>query len=292
MPHRRRRLGRPARAGLQRRPARSASMAGRRRRASSTCRPCRGRTTGSPATTTTTTASTPSPWARAPRSRPRAAAPTAAPSAPRRISATATAAARLGAVVEEVARLQAQGVEYVYFIDEIFLPNRPLLEALVGRGLKFGVQTRIDLWKPEMLELLGRAGCVSIEAGVESLTREGRDALPRTASSTPSELADRLVAAKRHVPFVQANLLEMPQDDEDLVATWRAAAGRCRRLGQRSRAAVPLSGLARLPPAVGPARRPGLGARGRPLSRAPSPASASCRMPGPRRLAELEGVRG
>ena len=126
-----------------------------------------------------------------------------------------------GRGLAEVARLRAQGVEYVYFIDEIFLPNRPLLEGLVGRGLKFGVQTRIDLWKPEMLELLGRAGCVSIEAGVESLTQEGRDQLAKNCKLTTEELADRLVEARRHVPFVQANLLEMPQDDTALVDRWR-----------------------------------------------------------------------
>jgi hypothetical protein len=124
-------------------------------------------------------------------------------------------------VIAETLRLQAQGAEYVYFIDEIFLPNRPLLEALVGRGLKFGVQTRIDLWKPDMLALLGRAGCVSIEAGVESLTREGREELAKNCRLETEELADRLIEAKRHVPFVQANLLEMPQDDEDLIERWR-----------------------------------------------------------------------
>ena len=140
-------------------------------------------------------------------------------------------------MVAEVGRLQAQGVEYVYFIDEIFLPNRPLLEGLVGRGLKFGVQTRIDLWKPEMLELLGRAGCVSIEAGVESLTRRDATSSPRTASSTTEELADRLVEARRHVPFVQANLLEMPQDDPALVDRWR---GRLRDAGVWANDPVPL----------------------------------------------------
>ncbi|MCB1882834.1 MAG: TIGR04295 family B12-binding domain-containing radical SAM protein [Geminicoccaceae bacterium] len=124
-------------------------------------------------------------------------------------------------VADEVAGLRAQGVEYVYFIDEIFLPNRPLLEALVGRGLRFGVQTRIDLWKPDMLELLGRAGCVSIEAGVESLTVEGRAELAKNCKLSTEDLADRLVLAKRHVPFVQANLLEMPHDDPDLIASWR-----------------------------------------------------------------------
>ena len=125
-------------------------------------------------------------------------------------------------VLEEIARLQHQGVEYVYFIDEIFLPNKALLQGLVGRGLKFGVQTRIDLWKDEMIELLGRAGCVSVEAGVESLSPEGRDALAKRCKLSTDDLADRLVTTKRHVAFVQANLIEMPQDDDASVQRWRA----------------------------------------------------------------------
>jgi anaerobic magnesium-protoporphyrin IX monomethyl ester cyclase len=124
-------------------------------------------------------------------------------------------------LLEEIDRLRGQGVEYVYFIDEIFLPNAELLEGLVSRGLKFGVQTRIDLWKPDMLELLGQAGCVSIEAGIESLTPEGRAALAKNCKMTTEQLADRLVEARRHVPFVQANLIEMPQDDDPVVQQWR-----------------------------------------------------------------------
>jgi anaerobic magnesium-protoporphyrin IX monomethyl ester cyclase len=124
-------------------------------------------------------------------------------------------------LLDEIDRLRGQGVEYIYFIDEIFLPNAELLEGLVCRGLKFGIQTRIDLWKPEMLELLGRAGCVSIEAGIESLTPEGRAALAKNCRMTTEQLADRLVEARRHVPFVQANLIEMPQDDDPVVQQWR-----------------------------------------------------------------------
>ncbi len=124
-------------------------------------------------------------------------------------------------VLQEIDALQRQGVEYVYFIDEIFLPNEPLLRGLVGRGLKFGVQTRIDLWKPPTLELLGRAGCVSAECGVESLTVEGREALAKRCRMSTDELADRLIEAKRHIAFVQANLIEMPQDNEDAVDRWR-----------------------------------------------------------------------
>lgn len=124
-------------------------------------------------------------------------------------------------VIEEIDGLIAQGVGYVYFVDEIFLPQKPLLEALVDRKLQFGVQTRIDLWKPDMLELLGAAGCVSIEAGVESLTVEGREALMKRCRMTTEELADRLIEARRHVPFVQANLIGMAEDEAALVRSWR-----------------------------------------------------------------------
>jgi len=125
------------------------------------------------------------------------------------------------AVLAELDKLRRDDIEYIYFVDEIFLPNAELLEGLVSRGLKFGVQTRIDLWKPAMLELLGRAGCVSIEAGVESLTPEGRAALAKNCKMTTEQLADRLIEARKHVAFVQANLIEMPQDDDAVVQRWR-----------------------------------------------------------------------
>ena len=127
----------------------------------------------------------------------------------------------LALVLEEIDGLIAQGVTYVYFVDEIFLPQPAFLEALAGRPVQFGVQTRIDLWKPELLDLLGRAGCVSIEAGVESLTEAGRASLDKKCRLTTDELAERLIRARRTVPFVQANLIEMAGDDAGLVGAWR-----------------------------------------------------------------------
>lgn len=124
-------------------------------------------------------------------------------------------------VLAEIDALIGQGVGYVYFIDEIFLPSKPLLEALCARRIEFGIQTRIDLWKPEMLDLLGRAGCVSVEAGIESLTVEGRAALDKQCRMETDELSDRLIIARRHVPFVQANLIGTADDDPALVASWR-----------------------------------------------------------------------
>ena len=127
----------------------------------------------------------------------------------------------LPVILEEVDGLIATGVEYIYFIDEIFLPNKELLEALVDRNVVFGVQTRIDLWTAPMLDLLGRAGCVSIEAGVESITVEGRNLLDKGSRLTTEQLADRLIQAKRGVAFVQANLLESGADDPQDVEAWR-----------------------------------------------------------------------
>jgi anaerobic magnesium-protoporphyrin IX monomethyl ester cyclase len=127
----------------------------------------------------------------------------------------------LAAMLDEIDGLLAQGVEYVYFIDEIFLPHRELLRALVGRGLKIGVQTRIDLWNHEMLDLLGAAGCVSIEAGVESISEAGRNLLDKNSRLTTDQITERLIYARERVPFVQGNLIDAQIDDEDAVERWR-----------------------------------------------------------------------
>jgi anaerobic magnesium-protoporphyrin IX monomethyl ester cyclase len=140
-------------------------------------------------------------------------------------------------LLEELDGLIAQGARYIYFIDEIFLPQQALLEALIPRDIRFGMQTRIDLWKPAMLELLGKAGCVSIEAGVESLSETGRNALDKNCRMTTEDLTQRLIFARRHVPFVQANLIAGPNDDLAEIAIWRE---RLQREGVWSNNPVPL----------------------------------------------------
>ena len=143
----------------------------------------------------------------------------------------------LATILAELDGLIAAGARYVYFIDEIFLPWRELLERVAERGIAFGVQTRIDLWRPDMLDLLGAAGCVSIEAGVESLTQEGRDWLDKDCKLSTGELTERLVHAKRTVPFVQANLIASENDDPEEIARWREA---LRREGVWANDPVPL----------------------------------------------------
>jgi B12-binding domain/radical SAM domain protein of rhizo-twelve system len=126
----------------------------------------------------------------------------------------------LPTILAELDGLIAAGVTYIYFIDEIFLPWRQLLAAIAERPVNFGVQTRIDLWSYPMLDLLGAAGCVSIEAGVESLTPEGRDQLEKRCKLSTEELTKLLIYARRSIPFVQANLIASG-DDEKTVQHWR-----------------------------------------------------------------------
>jgi|SRR5579871_447457 len=128
----------------------------------------------------------------------------------------------LSTIVRELDGLIEAGVEYVYFIDEIFLPFRDVLETIASRRIRFGMQTRIDLWNAEMIEMLGDAGCVSIEAGMESISEAGRDALDKKCKITTEEITQRLIHAKQRVPFVQANLLDSKDDDPSEVQAWRA----------------------------------------------------------------------
>lgn len=127
----------------------------------------------------------------------------------------------LEVVLDELDRMLAAGVEYVYFVDEIFLPDEPLLHALAERDVAFGVQLRIDNWSEHRLDLLGMAGCVSIEAGIESITPEGRSLLRKKCKRSTEELSALLVRAKRSVPFVQANLLDSRADAPEDVRRWR-----------------------------------------------------------------------
>ena len=129
----------------------------------------------------------------------------------------------LEVIAEELDGLVRCGVDYVYFIDEIFLAYADVLEVIRARNIKFGVQTRIDLWNEKMLTLLGAAGCVSIEAGVESITEAGRSRLDKKCKASTEELSRRLIFAKEQagVPFVQANLLDSSDDDPEQVEEWR-----------------------------------------------------------------------
>jgi anaerobic magnesium-protoporphyrin IX monomethyl ester cyclase len=128
----------------------------------------------------------------------------------------------LETVLDELDGLIAAGATYAYFIDEIFVPDADLLDALAERRIDFGVQLRIDTFTRPMLDRLGRAGCVSIEVGIESITAQGRSLLGKHCRLSTEQLTELLVYAKGVVPFVQANLLDASTDPKDEVDAWRA----------------------------------------------------------------------
>ncbi len=130
----------------------------------------------------------------------------------------------LSAVLAEIDQLIARGVDYIYFIDEIFGVGkrvRILLEEIAKRPVSIGFQTRIDLWNEESLELLGRAHCVSMECGIESLTEEGRDEMNKNCRISTERIEEILIYARKFIPWVQANLIRTPKDDAAMVAEWQ-----------------------------------------------------------------------
>ncbi len=132
---------------------------------------------------------------------------------------------RLSAVLAEIDQLIARGVDYIYFIDEIFGVGkqvRELLEEIAKRPVSIGFQSRIDLWNEESIQLLARAHCVSFECGVESITEEGRDAMNKNCRISTDRITELLVYARQHIPWVQANLIKTPEDDPALVAAWQS----------------------------------------------------------------------
>jgi anaerobic magnesium-protoporphyrin IX monomethyl ester cyclase len=127
-------------------------------------------------------------------------------------------------VLQEVDTLIARGVQYIYFIDEIFGVGknvRRLLEGIAERPVKIGFQTRIDLWNEETLDLLGRAHCISLECGVESITHEGREDLNKNCRLGTDRIAELLVHARGRIPWVQANLILTDRDNRAEIHRWQ-----------------------------------------------------------------------
>jgi B12-binding domain/radical SAM domain protein of rhizo-twelve system len=127
-------------------------------------------------------------------------------------------------VLLEVDRLIARGVDYIYFIDEIFGVGKNvlrLLEEIARRPVRIGFQTRIDLWDEEKLDLLGRAHTISIECGIESITEAGRDELNKNCRMSTARLSQLLIYARQRIPWVQANLILTEHDERGEIRRWQ-----------------------------------------------------------------------
>jgi anaerobic magnesium-protoporphyrin IX monomethyl ester cyclase len=130
----------------------------------------------------------------------------------------------LSAVLAEIDQLIARGVDYIYFIDEIFGVGKQviaLLEEIAQRPIAIGFQSRIDLWNESTFALLERAHCISFECGIESVTEEGRDEMNKNCRLTTQRITELLLCARQHIPWVQANLIKTVKDDPEIVSRWQ-----------------------------------------------------------------------
>jgi B12-binding domain/radical SAM domain protein of rhizo-twelve system len=128
------------------------------------------------------------------------------------------------AVLAEVDALVARGVDYIYFIDEIFGVGRnvrALLEGIAQRPVRIGMQTRIDLWDEETLDLLAGAHCISMECGIESISHAGREQLNKNCHIDTDRINELLLLARRRIPWVQANLVLTEKDDRARIRQWQ-----------------------------------------------------------------------
>lgn len=128
------------------------------------------------------------------------------------------------AVLEEVDRVIARGVDYIYFIDEIFGVGKNvlrLLERIATRKIKIGFQTRIDLWNEDTLDLLGRAHCISMECGIESISEDGREELNKNCRISTERISELLIYARQRIPWVQANLILTEKDNKEDIRRWQ-----------------------------------------------------------------------
>ena len=130
----------------------------------------------------------------------------------------------LATILDELDALIAAGVGYVYFIDEIFLPWRELLEAIARAPSR--------VWCPDPYRFVarrharsawGRRLRVDRGGGRKPDPRGPRLARQGLSGVSTDELTRRLVHAKRSVAFVQANLIATPSDNPAEVERWRAA---------------------------------------------------------------------
>ncbi len=127
-------------------------------------------------------------------------------------------------VMLEIDGLIARGVDYVYFIDEIFGVGKNvlhLLEEIAQRDVRIGFQTRIDLWDEAKLDLLGRANTISIECGIESITDAGRDELNKNCRMSTERISELLIYARQRIPWVQANLILTEHDERGEIRRWQ-----------------------------------------------------------------------
>ncbi|MCP5013744.1 MAG: radical SAM protein [Ketobacter sp.] len=121
---------------------------------------------------------------------------------------------------QEVERITQLGVSYVFLIDETFgLPKshvKDVLEIFKFYNLKFGLQTRPDIWTKREIDNLVYAGCLYVELGTESLSEEGIGVLSKFRDV--SHVLELTNYFRLRVPYVGVNVIDVGNPDLNLLS--------------------------------------------------------------------------
>lgn len=119
------------------------------------------------------------------------------------------------AELEELARL---GVQYLFLIDENFgVPASHasfVQQQLRKHGIKYGIQTRPDIWTKARIEGLASSGCCYVELGLETQSVQGHEALGKFHDI--GLINANILAFRDCIEFVGCNIFDVDNPDLSL----------------------------------------------------------------------------
>jgi hypothetical protein len=112
---------------------------------------------------------------------------------------------------KELQILAHRGVRYVFFIDENFgIPWKKYNEIiceLSNQGIRFGFQARPDNFDDQKIDLLGKAGCIYIEYGLEA---NEKSLLVGMGKYRDIDYIEKVIQRSRdRVPYVFCNIFDV-----------------------------------------------------------------------------------
>ena len=140
-----------------------------------------------------------------------------------KISGRQVRSPNLESTMESLRRAKRAGIELIMFVSDNFnkFPGvRELLQAMVDErlGLRFFCQCDTQIANdPELVEMLGRAGCAEMFVGVESFNRKTLKAANKYHNH-PEQYTDIVrLCNKAGIRSHFSNIIGFPQDDENEV---------------------------------------------------------------------------
>ncbi len=120
----------------------------------------------------------------------------------------------LDLLVQELDEVKTQKGGYVFFIDETFgYPwnhYKEVCDIIKRFGIKYGIQTRPDIWNEDRINLLLETGCVYVELGLEVLEEE---LIMKSQKFKDDKLYEKVEYFNNIIPIVNKNIIDVVNPD-------------------------------------------------------------------------------